>query len=91
VAKADDEDVIDPPKPAWSYDFRASSVTVGRIQQLESLVYFAEGSAREPGEETVPEQNVAIAFEECLLQYYGFHLILLSRRFWSNSRCNCIS
>jgi hypothetical protein len=27
-------------------------------------VYFAEGSAREPGEETVPEQNVAIAFEE---------------------------
>jgi hypothetical protein len=63
VAKADDEDVIDPPKPAWSYDFGASSVTVGRIQQLESLVYFAEGSTREPGEETVPEQNVAIAFE----------------------------
>jgi hypothetical protein len=39
---------------------------MGRIQQLESLRYFAEGSTREPGEEIVlePNTNEAIAFEE---------------------------
>jgi hypothetical protein len=32
AAEADIEDVIDPRKLAWSYDFGASSVTVGRIR-----------------------------------------------------------
>jgi hypothetical protein len=41
--------VVDPRESAWSYDFGASTVTVGRIQQLEALGYFAEGSARERG------------------------------------------
>jgi hypothetical protein len=39
VAKAIAEDVVDPHKLAWSYDFRISSVTVGCIRQLESEVF----------------------------------------------------
>jgi hypothetical protein len=35
----------------------ASSVIVSRIRQLESLGYFAKGSASEPREEIVPEPN----------------------------------
>jgi dimeric dUTPase (all-alpha-NTP-PPase superfamily) len=39
---------------------------VGHIRQLETLGYFAEGSARELGEETVPEpaDDEAVVFEE---------------------------
>jgi hypothetical protein len=39
---------------------------VGRIQQLEALRYFAEGSTRESREETVPEptDHEAIVFED---------------------------
>jgi hypothetical protein len=39
---------------------------VGRIRQMESLGYFAEGSAREPGEEIVlePNSDEAVVFEE---------------------------
>jgi hypothetical protein len=57
---------VDPSELAWSYDFGASSVTVGRIRQLETLRYFAEGSVREPGEETIPEPNTnkAVVFKE---------------------------
>jgi hypothetical protein len=49
-----------------SYDFGASSITLGHIHQLESLRYFVEASAHEPREETVPEpaDNEAIVFEE---------------------------
>jgi hypothetical protein len=49
-----------------SYDFGASSVTVGRIHQLDSLGYFAEGSMHELREETVwePADDEAIVFEE---------------------------
>jgi hypothetical protein len=66
ATKADVEDTTDPRELAWSYDFGASSVTVGRIRQLESMGYFAEGLAREPGEETVPEPNTdeVVVFEE---------------------------
>jgi hypothetical protein len=65
-AEANVEDVVDPRELARSYDFGSSSVTVGRIQQLESLGYFAEGSTHEPGEETIPEPNTdeAVVFEE---------------------------
>jgi hypothetical protein len=44
----------------------ASSVTVGRIRQMESVGYFTEGSAHESGEEIVPEPNSdeAVIFEE---------------------------
>jgi hypothetical protein len=57
---------VDPRKLMWSYEFRASSVTVGRIHQMESLGYFTGGSAREPGEEIVlePNSNEAVVFEE---------------------------
>jgi hypothetical protein len=39
---------------------------VGRIQQLEALRNFAEGSTREPREETVPEptDDEVVMFEE---------------------------
>jgi hypothetical protein len=36
-AEAEDTVVVDPRESLWSYDFGASSITVGRIQQLESL------------------------------------------------------
>jgi hypothetical protein len=66
AAEADIEDVIDPRKLAWSYDFGASLVTVGRIRQLESLGYFTEGSTCELGEEIVLELNTddAVVFKE---------------------------
>jgi hypothetical protein len=49
-----------------SDDFGASSVTVGHIRQLESLRYFAKGSAREPGEDIapVPNDDKVVVFEE---------------------------
>jgi hypothetical protein len=47
--------VVDPHESARNYDFGLSTITVGRIRQLEALRYFAEGSVHEPGEETVPE------------------------------------
>jgi hypothetical protein len=58
--------VIDLWKSGRSYDFGASTITVGHIRQLEVLIYFAEGSAREPGEETTPEpaNDEAVVFEE---------------------------
>jgi hypothetical protein len=57
---------MDPCESVRSYDFRASTITVGCIWLLEVLGYFAEGSAREPGEEVVPEpvNDEAIVFEE---------------------------
>jgi hypothetical protein len=58
--------VVDPCKSARSYDFGLSTVTVGRILQLEALRYFAEGSVREPREETIPEptDDKVVVFEE---------------------------
>jgi hypothetical protein len=66
VAKTKAQASVDPCELTWSYKFRASSVIVGRIRQMESLGYFTEGSAREPGEEIVPEPNSdeAVVFEE---------------------------
>jgi hypothetical protein len=52
-AKIEKVVVVDPRESVRSYDFGLSTVTVGRIQQLEALRYFTEGSTREPGEETV--------------------------------------
>jgi hypothetical protein len=46
---------VDPCESVWSYNFGPSTITVGRIRQLGALGYFAEGSAREPGEEVIPE------------------------------------
>jgi hypothetical protein len=74
VAEAAAEDTVDLHKLVQSYDFRMSSVTVGRIRQLESLRYFAKGSAHEPGEETVPEPNhdEVVVFEEFFMA--GLHM-----------------
>jgi hypothetical protein len=64
-AEAEDTIVMDPHESARSYDFEASFITVGHIWQLESLRYFAKGSVREPGEETVLElaDDEVVVFE----------------------------
>jgi hypothetical protein len=88
VAKAKAEVSVDPRELVWRYDFGASSVTVSLIRQLESLGYFDEGSAREPGDWTVPEPNPneAIVFKEFfavglrMLPHPAFTEILL--KFW---------
>jgi hypothetical protein len=66
VAKTEAKASVDPRELVRSYKFGASSVIMGRICQMESLGYFAEGLARESGEEIVPEpnSNEAIVFEE---------------------------
>jgi hypothetical protein len=66
VAKPEAEVFVDPRELTQSYHFRASSVTVSHIQQLESLGYFAEGLACELGEETMLELNLdeAVVFKE---------------------------
>jgi hypothetical protein len=66
VAKAEADVSMDPRKVMRSYDFRGSSVTVSHMWQLESLGYFAEGSARELGEVVVPEPNPdeAVVFKD---------------------------
>jgi hypothetical protein len=51
-AEADDAGAMDPLESTRSYDFGASTIIVGRLRQLESLGYFAEGSTHEPREET---------------------------------------
>jgi hypothetical protein len=65
-AQGKESEAVDPRDSMWSYDFGASTVTVGRIRQLEALGYFAEGSACEPGEEVVLDSadDEAIIFEE---------------------------
>jgi hypothetical protein len=74
VAEAAAEDTVDLHEPVRSYDFGMSSVTVGRIWQLEFLRYFAKASAREPGEETILElnDNEAVVFEEFFVT--GLHM-----------------
>jgi hypothetical protein len=65
-AKAEDIGAMDPHESTQSYDFGASTITIGCILQLESLGYFAEGSMRKTGEETILEStdDEAIVFEE---------------------------
>jgi hypothetical protein len=55
---------VDPREFEQSYDFGLSTVTVGRIRQLEARGYFIEGSTREPGE-VVPDpgNDEAVVFE----------------------------
>jgi hypothetical protein len=66
VAETEVEIFVDPRELVRSYEFGASSVTVGCICQMESLGYFTEGSVRETGEEIVPEPNSdkVVVFEE---------------------------
>jgi hypothetical protein len=49
-----------------SYYFGPSTVTVSCIMEMIDYGYFADGAARVPGEETVPEPNgdEAVMFEE---------------------------
>jgi hypothetical protein len=65
-AQGKESETVDPHESSRSYDFGASTVTIGRISQLETLGYFAKGSTCEPGEEVVPEpaDDEAIIFEE---------------------------
>jgi hypothetical protein len=56
---------VDPCEAERSYDFKPSTVTIGRIRQLDALGYFIEGSARELGEEVIldPGDDEAVMFE----------------------------
>jgi hypothetical protein len=65
---------MDPRESSRSYDFWPSSVIVGCIRQLEALGYFAKGSAREPGEEVIPEpaDDEVVVFEEFFPQVFRF-------------------
>jgi hypothetical protein len=54
-APGEESKIVDPLESSRSYDFGASTATIGRIRQLETLGYFDEGSAREPGEEVILE------------------------------------
>jgi hypothetical protein len=66
TAEVEAKDVMDLREHAQSYDFGVSSVIVGHIRQLETLRYFVDGSAHEPGEETLLEPNTdeVVVFEE---------------------------
>jgi hypothetical protein len=63
-----DEEIggVDPRESTRSYDFGPSAITIRRIQQLEALGYFVEGSAHELREEVIPEpvNDEAVVFEE---------------------------
>jgi hypothetical protein len=64
---------VDPSEASQSYVFRTSTVTISRIYGMSSLHYFAEGDARAPGEEVVPEpaDNKVVVFEEFFIA--GLH------------------
>jgi hypothetical protein len=92
--EGEESGAMDPPESARSYDFGASTITVGCIRQLEALGYFAEDSAREPGEEVVsdPAGDEAVAFEEFfLLQSSGCHHSRPSLISWLSFECSFTS
>jgi hypothetical protein len=45
---------------------RSSTITVGKIKEMEEKCYFPEGEARAPGDETVQEPNgdKAVVYED---------------------------
>jgi hypothetical protein len=87
AVEADVEDIIDPRELARSYDFGASSVTVSRIRQLESLGYMNQGRRLCQSQ----TQMKLLSSKIFLLRDCGCRLIMPSLRFCSNSGCSCVS
>jgi hypothetical protein len=42
---------------SWTYYFRSSTITIGKIKEMVEKSYFPEDGARAPGVETVPETD----------------------------------
>jgi hypothetical protein len=93
VAKAEAKVSVDSCELTRSYDFRASSVTVSHIRQLESLGYFAKVWRVSRGRRLCRSQTQTklLSSKNFLLWDCGCRLILLSLRFYSNSGCSCIN
>jgi hypothetical protein len=93
VVETEAEASVDPRELMWSYEFRASLVAVGRIRQIESLGYFAEGSARQPREEIILEPNFdeAVVLKSFSPRDCGCRLIVCSPRFCLSFRCSYIN
>jgi hypothetical protein len=84
---------VDPRESTQSYDFGASTITVGRIWQLDALGYFSEGSAREPEEEVLsePANDEAIVFRSFLQRGSGCCCNQSSLISWLSFECSFTS
>jgi hypothetical protein len=51
---------------SWTYNFGTSTITLGRIKEMVEKGYFADGQARAPGAESVPEPDgdEAVVYED---------------------------
>jgi hypothetical protein len=88
AVEADIEDAVDTHELVRSYDFRASSVTVSRIRQLESRARCVNRGRRLCRSQT---QTKSLSLKNFLLWDCECCLILLSLKFCSNSGSNCIT
>jgi hypothetical protein len=61
-----------------TYNFGASTITLGRIKEMVEKGYFVDGEAWAPGAEAVPEleNNEAVIYEDFLLLVYACLRIL---------------
>jgi hypothetical protein len=66
AAQEEGSEAVDPRESSQSYVFGPSIIMVDRVRKMASLGYFAEGTAREPGEEVVlePIEDEAIVFKD---------------------------
>jgi hypothetical protein len=66
AAQEEGSEAVDPRESSQSYVFGPSIIMVDRVRKMASLGYFAEGTAREPGEEVVlePTEDEAIVFKD---------------------------
>jgi hypothetical protein len=53
-------------KNSHTYNFGASTITLGRIKEMTEKGYFADGEARAPGAELVPDpgEDEAVMYED---------------------------
>jgi hypothetical protein len=65
------EGASDSAKPRMCY-FGSSTITVGKIKEMEERGYFPEGEVRAPGTETVPEPN-----DDEAIVYKDFFIVCL--------------
>jgi hypothetical protein len=66
AAQEEGSEAVDPRESSQSYVFGPSIIMVDCVWKMASLGYFAEGTAREPGEEVVlePTEDEAIVFKD---------------------------
>jgi hypothetical protein len=73
--------------------FGSSTITIGKIKEMEERGYFPEGEVRIPMAETVPEPNgnEAVVYEDFLSPACTCLLIWLWLIFYCTSRRSCIN